>query len=137
MTPYETTRVKLLSMVKDFHTTYYPTTEVNYPKKFITDVEKAVNPFVKVEISVNSDMMGLNPRADLEVKGQLMLTMLARANCGEKLFTTYCDLLYTYFGFKTINGINFYGVNPYPREGVPGFEGVTAYIRFDTDYFNV
>lgn len=137
MTPYETTRQAIMTLVKAFHDASYPTTEVNYPKKFITDVENSTAPFVTVELSMKSKTMGLNPRKDLEVSGELILILYARAGSGEKLFTTYSDLLYTYFGYKTLSSINFYGVLPYDRSGIPGFDGVINYIKFDTDYFNI
>jgi hypothetical protein len=126
-----------MELVRLFHSTYYPTIEVNYPKMFITDVENCKVPFVAVEFDMRSATMCLNPRKDLEVSGSLILTLYRRSGGGEKLFTTYSDLLYTYFGYKTLDSINFYGVLPYDRSGIPGFDGVVNYIRFDTDYFNV
>ena len=137
MNPYEITRVKLITLVKDFHDTYYPTMEVNYPKAWRTDVEHSVNPFVGVEITWESRTMGLNPRKDLRVSGALVLNHYARAGKGEKLFLDYSDLVYTYFGYKNLSGINFYSVVPYPNTGKPGFDGTMNYLTFDTDYFNI
>lgn len=137
MIPYETARLKLMTLVKDFHTTHYPTMEVNYPKKFITDVEHATLPFCKVELSYDSRTMGLNPRKDLEVSGMLVLNHYARKGKGEKLFTTYTDLMYSYFGYKAIDGIHFYAVIPYDNSGIPGFDGVMNTVTFDTNFFNI
>jgi len=137
MIPYESTRQTLMTLTKAFHDANCPSYQVNYPKKFITDVEHSTSPFVVVELDMKSQSMGVTPRSDLEVSGSLILTLYSRAGSGEKLFTTYSDLLYTYFGFKTLSGINFYGVLPYDKSGIPGFDGVMNYLRFDTDYFNI
>ena len=137
MTPYESVRQKLMTLVKAFHAAQYPSVTVNYPGKMVTDPENATSPFVMVEVSYKSKTMGINPRKDLEVSGDLILTYYARCGSGEKLFTTYCDSLYTYFGYKTLDSINFYNVLPYQRSGIPGYDGVTSYLRFDTDYFNI
>jgi len=137
MNPYESTRVKLVTLVKSFHDANYPTMEVNYPKAWRTDVEHSVNPFVGVEISWKSQTMGIHARADLEVAGALILNHYARAGKGEKLFTDYSDMLYSYFGYKNLSGINFYSVLPYDNKGKPGFDGVMNYLAFDIDYFNV
>lgn len=137
MNPYDATRIKLETLVQSFHAANYPTMEVNYPKRWITDVEHSVAPFCGVEISWTSKTMGLNPRKDLEVSGALILNHYARAGKGEKLFVDYTDLVYTYFGYKTLSGINFYNVIPYPNTGKPGFDGTMNYLAFDTDYFNI
>ena len=137
MIPYETVRQKLMTLVKSFHDTNYPTMEVNYPKNFRTDVEHIQVPFVYVELMMTSQTIGINPRADLEVSGQLVFNHCARKGAGEKIFATYTDLLYTYLGCKTINSIHFFEVIPYDNSGIPGFDGVMNTVKWKTDFFNI
>jgi hypothetical protein len=111
--------------------------EVNYPKNWKTDVEHSTAPFVGVELTWTSRTMGLNPRKDLEVSGALVLNHYARAGKGEKIFTDYSDALYTFFGYKNLNGINLYSVVLYPNTSKPAFDGVMNYIKFDTDFFDI
>lgn len=134
---YNPTRQKLLSVVKDFHDTYFTLMEVNYPKKFITDVEKASGPFIVVEIIKSPRPLGLPYMHCVEVSGQLILSMYTRINSGSKIFDDYTDLLVEHFMGNTIDQVTYRNVTPFDSQGIPGFNGVSNSIQFEIDYFNV
>lgn len=134
---FNTTREKLQTLVKAFHDTNYPTMEVNYPGRFITDTEKIQVPFSKIEWSMKSRDMGLPSRNCVRIEGQLIFNHFAREGSGSKVFNEYSDLLFTTFGLKTLDSITFYELQPYDNAGKIGFDGVMNSIRFTADYFNV
>jgi len=135
--PYESTRVKLMSLVKTFHDTNYPTMDVNYPDKFTTDIEKIEVPFTTVELSMKPRNMGLKAGHCVQISGQLILNHYARINTGAKIHTVYTDLLITYLGWKTIDQITFREVTPFSNTGIPGFKGIMNVVNFEIEYFNI
>ncbi len=137
MSNYNTTREKLMTLVKTFHDTNYATMEVNYPGRMITDVEQAQDPFVTMEISMTSENMCLPSRNTVRIEGQLVLNHLAREGNGSKIFNDYTDLLMDYLGLRTLDSINFYEVQPYNNKNIRGFDGVMNSVMFDIDYFNI
>jgi hypothetical protein len=111
--------------------------EVNYPKKFITDVENSSDPFVTVELSKTPRHMGLPYKQCVEVSGTLYLNHYARINSGSKLFDDYTDLLVAHFMGNNIDLVQFRNVTPFDNEGIPGFNGITNAINYEIDYFNI
>jgi hypothetical protein len=136
MTPYETTREKITTLVKSFHAAHYPTTEVNMPKRFFTDVEHIDAPFVTVELTLRLLNMGLVKKHCVKVTGQLILNHFTRINSGFKVHSTYTDTLVNYFGLETLDGITFHEVDPFDNSGIPGFQGIMNAINFEIEYFN-
>ena len=134
MNAYESMRVDLMTLVKSFHTTYYSTTEVNEPKRLITDVEHATQPFVTVEIVMKMHRISLSNKC-FSVGGRLILNFFARKNSGSKVFSDYTDKLSDYFGTQIINGITFREVVPISNKLIPGFDGEMNSIEFERDYF--
>lgn len=133
MTPFESTRVKLYALIESFKSANYPTTELNYPKRFITDVEHAVNPFITVELTFS--LLGLDlTQTVFRVKGDLVFNYFGRANNGTKIFTDFTDKLTEYFACKTLDTIHFYEFNPYPNKNIPGFDGEMNIVSFQRDY---
>jgi hypothetical protein len=137
MTAYETTRQKLMTLVKSFHAASYPTMEVNYPKKLTTDVEHISDPFITVEVTLRKENVGLKAGHCVRVRGMLLLNHYARENCGDKIFTSYSDTLANYLELRTLDGISFSEVQWYNSSGIPGFEGITHAVNFHTDFFNI
>ena len=133
MTPYESTRALLFTLIDTFHTTYYSTMEFNYPKRFITDVEHAVNPFATIEWTVATNPMDLT-KLNYRVKGTVVFNLFARANSGSTIFTNFTDKLTDFFANKTLTGLNFYDVAPYSNKNIPGFDGEMNIIPFFRDY---
>jgi hypothetical protein len=133
-TPFEVTRQKLYTLIDAFHTAQCPTWEINYPKRFITDVEHATNPFIVVEVSLNFKGIELTQTC-FSVRGQLAFNLFAKSNSGSKIFTDFSDKVANYFACKTLDTINFYEVNPYSNKNIPGFDGEMNIVSFDRDYF--
>jgi len=134
MTPYESTRNKLYTLINTFHQANYSTTEINYPKRFITDVEHAVNPFITVEFSMNLKGRELSYTC-YRLGGQLALNYFARANSGSKIFTDFTDKMTDFFNCKTLDTITFFEVVPYSNKNIPGFDGEMNIVSFYRDYF--
>lgn len=134
--PYETIRVDLTTLVADFHTTHYPTTEINYPNKLITDVEHAVNPFVRVEIGASMRRIALGTKC-FKIEGRLVLNFFARKNSGSRVFSTYTDKLVDYFSVKVLNGIIFQEVTPTANKILSGWDGEMNVIPFERDYYKI
>lgn len=136
MSLYEATRQTILTSVAAFHGANYPTMEINYPGRWVTNTETIEDPFVRVELNYTSKGRSLPANHCRTVSGMLGITHFARSNSGSSLFTLYTDALDTYFGLKTISGITYYEVSPYGDSGKPGFDGVMNVIKFEVDYFN-
>lgn len=137
MPMYDDTRKKLHAVVSAFHAASYPSLEVNYPGRFITDTEQTEDPYIIVEFTYRPKSQGLPARQCVTIAGELVLNHFARKNSGEKVFTDYTDALHTYLGLKTVSGVTFYEVNPYGDSGRPGFDGVMNIVNYEIDYFNV
>lgn len=136
-TPFESTRVTLVTLVKSFHDSEYPSLEVNYPDDWITDVEHTSDPFVTVELTMRPQNKGLPHGQCVEVSGQLILNHFSRINQGMKLHSDYTDKLITYLGYKTLSGVTFRDVIPYDNTGIPGFKGIMNAVNFEIEYFNI
>jgi hypothetical protein len=135
-TLYETTRQKLMTAVAAFHATISPAIEVNYPNKFVTDVENNTAPFVTVEVDMKMQPMSLPARHCVRIKGSLILNHYGRQGIGRKIFTDYTDLVYSYFSMKTIAQVTYWSVNPYSNVGTPGYDGVMNVVDFSIEYLN-
>ncbi len=136
MTPYETTREKLAALVKSFHDTYYPTMEVNYPDRWITDIEKASQPFSHMEFTFNPKHLDLQANRCVRVKGQLVLNHFTRANQGDSVFGEYTDNLHNFLGLKTLDLVTFREVEAYSNKQIDGFSGKMNSINYEVEYYN-
>ena len=134
---YDTTRDKLMVLIKAFHLANYSSLEVNYPKRMITDVEKTKDPFVTIELPMKRKAQGIIARHCVSVEGILIFNHFAVKNSGSKVFNDYSDALFDYFGLQTLSSITFYEVQQYDNSGIPGFDGIMNTVNFDIDYFNV
>lgn len=135
-TLYETTRQKIIAAVAAFHAAYAPTTEVNYPGKFKTDPEQVTSPFVTIELDMTMQAMSLPARKCVRIKGLLIFNHYGRSGLGIKVFTTYTDLLYSYFCMRTIDQVTYWSVNPYNNVAIPGYDGVMNVVDFSIEYTN-
>ena len=133
MDPFESTRVKLYGLIDTFKAANCSGTEVNYPKRFVTDVEHAVNPFITIEITFSLKGIDLT-QTSFRVKGDLIFNYFGRANNGTKIFTDFTDKLAEFFNCQTLDTIHFYEVNPYSNKNIPGFDGEMNIIPFQRDY---
>ncbi len=136
-TIFDTTREKLTTLVKAFHTTYYPTMEVNYPNRTITDVEQAEDPFVKIEWTMKPEAMSLPYRNCVRVSGLLILNHYVREGSGSKVHNDYSDLLLTHLAMKTLDSVNFFELNPINSKVLKGFDSTMNAINYEIEYFNV
>jgi len=130
---FESARVALHTIAKTFHDTSYATTQVNYPGRWLTDVEQTTSPFVQVEWSMSQETYGL-PTNLYAIKGEVLFTYFARKNSGQKIFSDYLTNLSNYMSMKTISGVTFFDIHPYFGSGIPGFDSVTATISYEVQY---
>jgi len=134
---FEDTRQRLMKVVRDFHAAEYPSLEVNYPDRFITDVEKVSGPFITVELTMRSRAMGLPLKNLVRVSGELVLNYYVREGAGLADSTKYTDALMTYLGLSTIDRVTYLEVLPYDNSGIPGFSGTMNSIEFYIDHTNL
>jgi hypothetical protein len=130
---FEITRVKLQKVVAAFQLANYSTMEVNYPKKFITDVEQIKVPFVVVEWTRRKQTMGL-PTTLYKIYGELLITHYARKGSGDKIFSDYSSLLDHYIARETLEGIQFHDVNPFDNAGIVGFDGTANTVNYEIQF---
>ena len=136
MTASETTRQKLLTVVKAFHAAKFPTYSVNYPNKWVTDTEKEMDPFVSVEFSLEPQHMSMRASKCLRITGDLVCNFFVREGTGSKQSTTYTDEMHDYLGLQVQEGITFWEVKPFNNRNIKGFDGTMNTVRFEIEYFN-
>ncbi len=134
---FEDTRVSLLALVKDFHNTEATGLEVNYPGRWVTDVDNNDSQFISIELTMKSKPMELPQRNVLRVSGRLILNHYVRDGSGSKVLAQYSDKVFNYFSLRTVSGITFMELIPYSNVGKPGFYGTMNSLEFYKDYFNV
>lgn len=127
------TEKKFIDLVQAFHAANYPTTEVNFPGRTVTDVEYAADPFVFVEWAMRERTHGM-PTQVYSIEGELLLHHYARINSGSKIFSDYSTALGVYLSRKTIDSVEFYDLTPYQDFGKPGFDGMSNVIRYEVQY---
>ena len=135
MEPYEDTRQKIETLVKSFHDTDYPSMEVNYQDRMITDVENVFGEFVTVELDMKLKHLDMQVNRCVRVNGQLVLNHFNVKGKGSKVFTTYSDAFQNFMGLKTLLEITFYEVNPFSNKNLDGFDGRMNIVEFEIEYF--
>ncbi len=132
--PFEKTRVKLKDIVDAFHAAKYPTMDVNYKGRMVTDLDNVVDPFSMVEFSMDQKTLGLNNK-HLKIYGDVLITHLSKKNSGSKIFSDYSSELSKYMTMKTVDGITFQDLNTFDGSGLPGFDGSKNMIYYEVEYF--
>jgi hypothetical protein len=134
MTPFETVRALVAGHLATFHTTSYSSLKVDYPSHYVVDPETDTE-FVRVEISLSSNLMDLSARRAFRITGRVYSTHYKRKGSASfKGFLAYTDLLTTYLGMSTIGGVTYKEVKPYTSAGLPGFDGMMNVVEFHYNY---
>ena len=88
-------RSTIIETIKNLHATNYPTIPINYPNKFVVDLENFSGTFF-VTVSVNygdtlvaTDITGTNA----EVHGTVTVSTVFKANTGLNGTTMYSNML--------------------------------------------
>ena len=132
--PFELTRVKLKNIVDAFQLANYPTMEVNYRGRVVTDIENITNPVIFVEFSFRKKTLGL-PTNHFRIEGEVLITHYAKNNSGSKIFSDYSSKLSQYMDMQTIDGVTFEDLSTFDGTGIPGLDGTKNVINYEVEYF--
>ena len=124
---------KLITIVNAFHSANYPTMEVNFQGKTITDLETIQDPFVKVEWLMRTRTLGIPPEC-YEVTGDLVINHFVRENVGGNDHTTYAAAILAYLQRQTREAVTFDDVDTYPGSLLKGFDGMTIVVPYEVEF---
>lgn len=130
-------RTKLFKAYEDLHAASYPALLVNYPGIIVVDPEHQTDPFVVVgAVFSKTKQMDLGSRSVI-IRGELLVHYYFRPGTGSKHAANFSDFLLDKISMRTISGIKFKELTPYPIKGEEGWEGTLNVVPFQTEYFNV
>ena len=125
-------RSTIIETIKNLHATNYSTIPINYPNKFVVDLENFAGAFF-VTVSVNygdtlvaTDITGTNA----EVYGTVTVSTVFKTNTGLNGTTLYSNMLLGGLLFKTISGVNYVDMKSVEINPYPGYKGIANIIRF-------
>ena len=125
-------RSTIIETIKNLHAANYSAIPINYPNKFVVDLENFTGTFF-VTVSVNyggtlvaTDITGTNA----EVYGTVTVSTVFKTNTGLNGTTLYSNMLLSSLLFKTISGVNYVDMKSVEINPYPGYKGIANIIRF-------
>ena len=125
-------RSTVIETIKNLHVANYSAIPINYPNKFVVDLENFAGTFF-VTVSVNygdtlvaTDITGTNA----EVHGTVTVSTVFKANTGLNGTTLYSNMLLGGLLFKTVSGVNYVDMKSVEISPYPGYKGIANIIRF-------
>lgn len=133
---FEEFRKTIIGIFQDLHEGEYPSTLVDYPNKPRVDSEHQEDPWVRVELAINSNKQLCFGQTYTRIAGWLYVTTFVRTGDGTKWQTEYSDFLDSNFSLETISNILFKELLPLPGVGYPGWYAVRNVLPFTFEKYN-
>jgi hypothetical protein len=133
---FEEFRETVVAKFQTVHTAAYPTTLVDYPNRIIVDVEHQKNPWVSLELVINSHKQLCFGQSFTRISGWFYVATFVRSGEGTKWQTQYTDFLDQNFSLKVIDEITFKEIVPLPGVSYPAWHAVRNMLPFTFEKFN-
>ena len=133
---FEEFREIIVGIFQTAHESNYPTVLVEYPNRLRVDVEKYEDPWVRLELVINSHKQLCFGQTFTRVSGWLYLATYVRTGEGTKWQTQYSDFLDSNFSLQVISDITFKELHPLPGVGYPAWHTVRNVLPFTFENYN-
>ena len=125
-------RGTIIETIKGLHVANYSAIPINYPNKFVVDLENFAGTFfVTVSVNYGDTLVATDITGDnAEVHGTVTVSTVFKTNTGLNGTTLYSNMLLGGLLFKTISGVNYVDMKSVEINPYPGYKGIANIIRF-------